>query len=156
MTERQDRVDDSGRAYAGSQLQIQIYVNRRPDELSQHTLKALPSLASLGADIRWVSPLESERFIEYQDRAFLRAVGLDHLASQLSGFWPSGGPVWDALAAVEFRKYPGVKGVMLVEAKSHPPEVYGGGCKASPRSRKKIEAALSETKRWLGVPEDID
>ncbi len=149
-------MDDLGRAHAGSQLQIQIYVNRRPAELSRHVLAALPSLASLGANIRWVSPLESERFVEYQDRAFLRAVGLEHLASRLSAFWPSGGPVWDALAAVEFKKYPGVKGVILVEAKSHPPEVYGGGCKASPRSRKKIEAALGETKRWLRVREDAD
>lgn len=156
MTESRDRVDDSGRAYAGSQLQIQLYVNRRADELSQHVLEALPSLASLGSDIRWVSPLESERFVEYQDRAFLRAVGLEHLASQLSGFWPSGGPVWDALAAVGFEKYPGVKGVILVEAKSHASEVYGGGCRAAPRSRKTIEAALGATKAWLGVPENAD
>jgi len=157
MTERQGRADDFGRAYAGSQLQIQIWVNRRPDELSQHVIQALPSLASLSATIRWVSPLESERFVEYQDRAFLRAVGLEHLASKLSGFWPSGGPVWDALATlVEFKKYPGVRGVILVEAKSHPAEVYGGGCKASPRSRKKIEAALGATKRWLGISQEAD
>jgi hypothetical protein len=128
MTERRDRVDELGRAYAGSQLQIQICVNRRPDELSRHVLEVLPSLASLGANIRWVSPLESEKFVEYQDRAFLRAVGLERVAGQLNQFWPRGGPVWDALAAVEFEKYPGVKGVILVEAKSHPAEVYGGGC----------------------------
>jgi hypothetical protein len=100
--------------------------------------------------------LESERFVEYQDRAFLRAVGLEHLARQLSGFWPGGGPVWDALAALEFKKYPGVRGVILVEAKSHPAEVYGGGCKASPRSRNKIEVALGETKGWLGASQEAD
>ena len=156
MTERQARVDDSGRAYAGSQLQIQIYVNRRPDELSRHVLGALPSLASSGADIRWVSPLESETFIEYQDRAFLRAVGLEHLAGALRRFWPRGGPVWDALAVVKLRWDPNQRGVILVEAKSHPSEVYGSGCQASPRSREKIDAALSDTKRWLGVPQNVD
>jgi hypothetical protein len=154
MTERQGRTDHSGRAYAGSQLQIQIYVNRRQDELSRRVLEALPSLASLGADIRWVSPLESERFVEYQDRAFLRAVGLDHLAGALRKFWPRGGPVWDALAVVRLKEDPNQRGVILVEAKSHPAEVYGGGCQASPASRNKIEAALSETKRWLGVSQE--
>jgi hypothetical protein len=156
MTESQARVDDSGRAYAGSQLQIQIYVNRRLDELSRHVLRALPSVASRGAHIRWVSPLESDRFTEYQDQAFLRAVGLEHLAVALRTFWPRGGPVWDALAVVETARTPGWRGVLLVEAKSHVREVYGGGCKASERSRKAIEAALELTKRWLGASPDSD
>lgn len=156
MGERGGRVDDSGRAYAGSQLQIQIYVNRRSAELSKCVLDALPSLASLNAALQWVSPLESENFVEYQDRAFLTAVGLDQVARPLSKFWPRGGPTWDALAAVQVAGGQGRGGVLLVEAKSHPPEVYGGGCRASPRSRRRIEAALERTRRWLGVPEDAD
>ena len=31
-------------------------------------------------EIDWASPLESEQFVEYRDREFLRAVGLGHLA----------------------------------------------------------------------------
>ncbi len=44
------RLDERGVAYAGSQLQMQIYVNRRSPELSRSVLDALPSLASL--DVR--------------------------------------------------------------------------------------------------------
>ena len=61
------------KTFAGSQLQIQIYVNRRTDELSQNILDALPSIASLNPELRWVSPLESKKLVEYQDRAFLKA-----------------------------------------------------------------------------------
>ncbi len=64
MKKGEPRVDDSGRAYAGSQLQIQIYVNKRAEELTQSVLDAFPSLASLTPMLRWVSPLESEKFVE--------------------------------------------------------------------------------------------
>jgi len=150
------RVDDLGRAYAGSQLQLQIYVNRRMDDVSRRVLDALPSLASLNPRLHWVSPLECQKFSEYQDRAFLCALGLEDLDGELRKFWPRGGPVWDALAAVDTESALASSGVVLVEAKSYPAEIYGSGCQASPRSRKKIEAALRKTKAWLGVPEDID
>ena len=145
-----------GRAYAGSQLQIQIYVNRRSEELSECVLDATPSLASLNARLRWVSPLEEEKFAEYQDLAFLKAVGLEHCYEALKGFWPQRGPVWDALASVQFGTESEVRGVVLVEAKSHPPEIYGGGWKASSESRKKIEQALGQTKHWLRASDQAD
>jgi len=156
VNERNRRVDSLGRAYAGSQLQIQLWVNRRSRELTQAVLAALPSLASLNPRIRWVSPLESAGFVEYQDREFLRAVALEGCAPQLSRFWPRGGPVWDALAAVETARTADCRRVLLVEAKSHVSEVYGGGCKASARSRERIEEALGLTKRWLGASSDAD
>jgi len=156
VSERIRRVDSLGQACAGSQLQIQLWVNRRSRELSQAVLAAFPSLASLNPKIRWVSPLESAGFVEYQDREFLHAVALERCAAALSRFWPRGGPVWDALAVVETARTPGWRGVLLVEAKSHVREVYGGGCKASERSRKAIEAALELTKRWLGASPDSD
>lgn len=152
MTGNDGRVDESGRAYAGSQLQIQIYVNRRSEELSRGVLRTLPSLASLKARLSWVSPLEAKKFAEYQDRAFLAAVGLKHLAPDLSNFWPPGGPVWDALAAVEIPGAAESNGVVLVEAKSYPGEIYGSGCGAKCRSLEMIEAALNQTKHWLHVP----
>ena len=146
-----------GWADAGSQLQIQIYVNRRPHELSERVLDALPSLASLNPRLRWVSPLEKEDFAEYGDEAFLGAVGLHRLAGKLVGeFWPRRGPCWDALAVVEIAGGPARRGVVLVEAKSYREEMYSNGCQASPRSRQRIEAALEKTKRWVGVPKDVD
>ena len=47
MTTKKTKVDKLGRAYVGSQLQIQIYVNRRSEELSQKVFDELPDLASL-------------------------------------------------------------------------------------------------------------
>ena len=82
------RTDALGRAYAGSQLQIQIYVNRRRHELSKRILEASPALAQVSAQIIWVSPLEEEKFVEYKDKAFLKAIGLDHLVKELNEFWP--------------------------------------------------------------------
>jgi len=146
-----------GRADHGSQLQIQIYVNRRPHELSERVLDALPSLASLNPRLRWVSPLEKDDFAEYGDEAFLAAVGLQKLAGNLVGkFWPRRGPCWDALAVVEIGGEPVRRGVVLVEAKSYREEMYSKGCQALPPSRQRIEAALEKTKRWLGVPKDVD
>jgi hypothetical protein len=62
-----DRTDAFGRAYAGSQRQIQTYVNRRRADLDAAILRGLPELAAEGAQFEWVSPLEEERFNEYQD-----------------------------------------------------------------------------------------
>ena len=156
MTTKTIRVDRLGQAYAGSQLQLQIYVNRRPEDLSQKIIQGLRDLASLHSRLNWVSPLEKDRFVEYQDTAFLKACGLEHLSAELKAFWPRGGPVWDALASIEFEKDKNSKGILLVEAKSYPAEIYGSGCKASPTSRKKIEDALNRTKKWCEVSSDTD
>ena len=156
MTNKTTRVDELGRAYAGSQLQIQTYVNRCSEELSQKVIHKLPDLASLHPRLNWVSPLEKDEFKEYQDTAFLKACGFEYLFAELKAFWPYRGPVWDALATIEFQKDKSSKGILLLEAKSYPAEIYGSGCKASPKSRKKIEDALNKTKRWCGVSRDID
>jgi hypothetical protein len=75
MTTKTTRADDVGRAYAGSQLQsqLQIYVNRRSEELFQKVVQKLPDLASLHSRLNWVSPLKKDRFVECQDTAFLKS-----------------------------------------------------------------------------------
>ena len=156
MNRKTSRVNNHGRAYAGSQLQIQIYVNRRQAELSQKIVEALPSLASLNPRLRWVSPLEAERFIEYKDKEFLKAMGYEHAAGKLHEFWPLRGPNWDALAIVEFENTGSPEGVILVEAKSHSDEIYSNGCRAREKSRAKIEAAFQRTKDWLNVKDNVD
>jgi hypothetical protein len=47
------------------------------------------------------------------------------------------------------------RGVVLVEAKSHPRELRSSYCKAIDRNRKRIESALFATKSWLGVPHGV-
>jgi hypothetical protein len=154
MPGRSGRVDEKGRAYAGSQRQIQTWVNERTDELSRRVQAAI-GLTEPGVRLSWVSPLSKDRYVEYQDLAFLWALGMEQYAEELSRFWPRGGPVWDALAVVE-GLLDGKPGAVLVEAKSHVPEVFGGGCKASTASLIRIEAALNRTKVWLGVPPEAN
>lgn len=150
------RADAQGRAFKGSQLQVQIYVNRRQQELEQKLRDELETLDQMAARFEWVSPLELERFVEYQDVAFLRAVGLERLAPELASFWPTrGGPVWDGLARVHLRT--GGQGVLLVEGKSYPNELFGPGCTAkADRSRQLIRSALEQTQTWLGLPVGAD
>jgi hypothetical protein len=136
------RCDAKGRAFAGSQRQIQFYVNEQPSVLQ----KAISDAFNTNLELRWVSPLSSDQYIEKQDSAFLKALGLSKNCEDLKLFWPNGGPVWDALARVENG------GVLLVEAKSHVPEMAGRGCKAvADSSIKKIEHAIVSTKQWVGA-----
>ena len=145
------RVDHRGCAFAGSQLQMQIYVNRREPELSAAVLRTFPDLLESGASLEWKSPLEGKRFAEYRDTAFLRAIGRPDLAGKLRAFWPARGPVWDGLAVHSGRSG---TGVVLAEGKSYPREFYSGGTRAGPASLKRIRAALAETQRWLGIEPD--
>jgi hypothetical protein len=98
--------------------------------------------------------LERDGYREYWDDASLERLGLTRLRDDLAAFWPSGGPHWDALAKIELADCPGI---LLVEAKSYPGEVFSQGLQATAEaSRAKIDLALRETKRWLGVAEDVD
>jgi len=145
------------RAQRGSRRQLQDYVNQQPELLNRAILDALPPrLRELGANIRWASPLASENYEEYRDRDFLKAIALEEEASRLAGFWPAMGPCWDALGVIS-DPFGRVKpGAILVEAKSHIPEMYGSGCQAAGDSRSRIERALAETKVWLGVETSAD
>ncbi|MCI0440601.1 MAG: hypothetical protein L0177_15920 [Chloroflexi bacterium] len=140
----------------GSQLQIQIYVNRRSEELSESIVDALPPLKLKYPILQWVSPIECDNFREYCDYDFLRALELEAHCKALSEFWPRRGPCWDALAIVKSSSNSDFEGVVLVEAKSYPDEIYGPGCQASPRSREKIEAALDKTKEWMDIDKKFD
>lgn len=146
---RAPRVDEEGRAYAGSQLSIQAWVNCRPEALADAVLRGL----HLGDDPRaleWCAPLAKERFAEPRDQAFLKALKLTDNRKDLAAFWPGGGPVWDAVGLLKRGER---NAVILVEAKSYPAEVIGGGCKAADggESRKQIERALDATATWLGI-----
>ena len=146
------RVDASGAAYKGSQLQTQIYANARTEELDAAVRDALPTLPA-DAHFEWRSPLAAERYREYRDGAFLRALELDRLRAELREFWPTGGPRWDALATVTIPRS-AQPGVLLVEGKSYPGEMEGGGAKGQPSSNELISASLRQTQEALALAPD--
>jgi hypothetical protein len=145
----------------GSRLQTQLYVNRRPRDLSEKVLEALRSLTERGLrEMTWVAPLEQQAFAESRDLAMLNALGLKHLKPALAKFWPTGGPVWDALARLTFKD--GGSGVLLAEGKNYPQELYSAGTQAgksgserSRESRRRIEAAIESVQAELGVMVDL-
>lgn len=146
---KQDRCDASGRAYAGSQRQIQFFVNEQPKRLEQ----AISNVLQRPFPLRWVSPLRENKYKEYRDYRFLDALGIGRFKKDLASFWPKGGPQWDALACVE----DGTEGVLLLEAKSHVPEVRGGGCAAtSDSSLRQIDAAIKLARTWLQADSPLD
>ena len=153
---RPRRTDDLGRAYKGSQRQIQIAVARRTEELSKAIRTQLDCLD--GTQLVWKSPLEKEKFKEYLDESFLEAVNLKHFAPKLAEFWPKSGPRWDGLARLEENGQ--LLGIVLVEAKSYPEEMRGQGCKATGESLEKIKRSTEAAKAlfhahssgdWLGT-----
>jgi hypothetical protein len=155
------RVDEAGLAYKGSQRQVQTWVNDNAADLNEAILAGLPDLAAVEPQITWRSPLRTDGYREYADAAFLERIGHAELSAQLAEFWPAGGPVWDALATYGAPAHGA--GVILVEGKSYPDELYGPGCKAgqagsaaSRRSRIKIAAALRQTQTWLEMGEMPD
>ena len=148
--------EPQGAARAGSQLQLQIYVNRRPEELNAGLVDCLPSLSEEKPELEWRSPLKSDQYAEYRDAAFLEQVGCAELAPFLAEFWPSRGPRWDGLAIAHLAS--GEDGIVLVEAKSYPDEMYGPGGKAGESgsdsaiaNRNQIVSALQATQEWLGM-----
>ncbi len=146
-----------GRANRGSQRQLQDYVNEHQIILTKTLLEALPAkLRESTTTVRWVSPLANEDYAEYRDGEFLHAIGLGEFTRDLASFWPALGPSWDGLAVLS-TSFPNSRpAVVLVEAKSHVPEIYGSGCQASATSLVMIKKSLAAAKRWCGGREDAD
>lgn len=143
----QARTDERGRAFAGSQLQVQLYSARLAPTLSAALAKAVGHPSD---SLKWIAPLEDDLFDELLDEAFIRALGYGAHANALRAFWPGSGPRWDGLARLEPSGT-----VLLIEGKSYPAEMRGSGCQAKdPNSIRLIDAALDDTKRWLNVPVD--
>lgn len=112
-------------------------------ELAEHNPSALQP-AGL-PDLEWISPRAQDDWAEYRDGAMLLKLGLEHLETSLSEFWPRGGRVWDGLACAGDT-------VVLVEAKSHVPEFLSSPSAArSPRSQEMIRQALERTRLQLGA-----
>ena len=108
----------------GSQRWLQHFVNHDPLVLD----------AAIGVGpIKWLSPLSSDDFAEYRDKAFLDRLGITLHRRPLDSFWPSRGPQWDALGRADSGE------CVLVEAKAHVAEVF------SPKTRASEECILSRS-----------
>jgi hypothetical protein len=75
-TKSRSILDASGRAYAGSQRQIQTYVNASPDALNKAIAESLGTTFPSSACIEWASPLKDEEYKEYRDGDFIRVLGM--------------------------------------------------------------------------------
>ncbi|MED4399989.1 hypothetical protein ABET41_10485 [Metabacillus fastidiosus] len=130
----------------GSLKLIQTLVNNHP-----HILNSKLSHI-VGERISWVSPLYTDEYAEYRDKAFLEKLGVDtEIAKNLKKFWPRNGPQWDALGKF------GENGVILVEAKANLPELGSPRSFASsPISRELIVQSLEETREYISADSEAD
>lgn len=132
-------------ARKGSQRWLQVAVNRRPHVIDE-PLRAAASLPH-AAQITWLSPVESDAFVEYFDASMCDRLGL-HLTKPLHEFWPAGGPRWDGLARAS------TGDVFLLEAKAHIGEMVSPASRASEASRAKIGEALRAVQREIAPGAD--
>ena len=135
-------------ALRGSQRWLQLAVNRCPNVLDEAVAKAID--LDQGETIKWVSPLESDSFIEYRDQAFLERLSISPQHRPLEEFWPRRGPVWDGLARTSGGR------CLLIEAKANIPEFDSSSTRASEEPLRKIRQAFDETRTFLGVSADTD
>jgi hypothetical protein len=131
----------TGAAERGSQKWLQVAINQKQELL----LGALQRSGAIGhkASVVWHSPLKDDGYREYRDVASLGKAELAHLKKPLDSFWPSRGPVWDAIGITSEGS------PIFLEAKAHIPEAASPSTKASsPRSVALIKKSLSEARRW--------
>src|SRR5690606_12332515 len=122
----------------------QLYVNRHRAAIDEAILSAVG--AEQEGLVDWRAPLASHGYAEYMDGSFLRALGLESLATALQEFWPRSGPRWDGLAVLRRLGSEKPAGYLLIEAKSYPDEVRGAGCKAEGDSLAQIERSIAWTR----------
>ena len=136
-------------ANRGSRRWLQILVNCRPELLNDAIGQRLP--APPGA-VDWRSPLASDHYAEYRDQSFIdRLAGSPYyrppsarMPVDLADFWPRFGPQWDALAVTDTGQ------ILLVEAKSHIPEMVAAPSQARGESaRQRIRESLHAVKSFV-------
>ena len=133
----------------GSQKWLQILVNKHPELIKPKLVESLKLVD--GEEVTWVSPLATDKFAEYSDEQFLKALEIELKKHPLQKFWPPRGPNWDGLAKTNKGK------IILVEAKSHIAEINSpkSGA-ASKKSLNLIRKSLKETKDNLGCKTEVD
>lgn len=139
-----------GAADKGSRYCLQRYVEQNPKELSDLIIRSNPSLAALQSpDIKWVSPLAPQNYLEYRDDFLCQsALNLPQHVEALRCFWPDNGPQWDGLALLRSTDGPAV---LLIEAKAHPGETRSNCGAKSPVSIERIRTRLAEVQAYMGL-----
>ena len=128
-------------ASKGSQHWLQLAVNQHPKLLDEAFRRA--GAIDKDDSIEWRSPLGANDYKECRDASALREIGITELPClSLGEFWPSRGPVWDALGV----SGKGLK--ILVEAKAHIAEAASPPSKATPKSLEHIRRSLAEARAW--------
>jgi hypothetical protein len=135
-------------AEKGSQKWIQKLVDEKPELLNLQIRRNLE--LSEDEEIQWLSPLKSDRYAEYRDRAFINLFDVELKQTPLGQFWPRGGPQWDALGKSSLEK------LFLVEAKSHISELISTSKAENENSVKRIAKSLEETKHYLSSETGFD
>jgi hypothetical protein len=120
-------------------------------EVLQRELSLL--FGDFGLELTWLSPLAEDSYREYWDKRALTRLGLEHLSPDLAAFWPSGGPHWDALA---IGRTPQSTFRLLIEAKSHIPEMSSHCTAKAATSVELITSSLKRAQAQLGLAEPFD
>jgi hypothetical protein len=129
---------EQGRASKGSQKWLQLLVNEHPEIINGGLADQL-GLAP-NEYIQWLSPLKADDYAEYRDQQFLDRLDITLEKVSLNSFWPRRGPQWDGLAKTDRGD------LILVEAKSHIPELVTDPTGAKGTSLTKIRKSLAEVK----------
>jgi hypothetical protein len=133
----------------GSQRRLQEWIDWRADELRRRLAEWRSLEEWRAGPVKWIAPVRDEGFKELRDDLWAKA-DLPPPTPQADGFWPRRGPAWDAVATIAGPD--DQEGILLVEAKSHVAELESPATKAGKKSRPVIQAALDETKAFIGAP----
>ena len=135
-------------AERGSQRWLQIAVNEKPYILNAAILNQLPNIKN--QNISWISPIKADNYVEYKDNEFVERLNIPLPNRSLSSFWPRFGPQWDGLGKTSNGD------ILLVEAKSHIPEICSPPSSASEKSLEKIRKSFSEVQKSFRIRSNYD
>jgi hypothetical protein len=133
----------------GSQYFLRKGVNQQP-ALLRDALRESGAL-HVREDVSWHSPLLAESHQEYRDGAAVKALGLEErIVAPLADFWPSRGPLWDALGTSSQER------PILVEAKAHIPETVSREKATAAMSKRRIGASLALARSYYTRKSESD
>ena len=136
----------------GSEFQLMRFLGHHRDELD----KLIHLATNTSEPIEWLDyPYDMKRISGDGEltgiSCFESLINFDEISVQWKKFWPQSGSSmnWDGIFKIGDTWY-------FVEAKANTAEAYQKCSASSEKSLGKIRDAFSETKKWLGLVNDID